>query len=535
MTPLERLREAAVLAEAMGLADRAGAARQLAVEMERRLGFPGEVYVLALAGGTGVGKSSVLNALAGTEVSPARALRPTTEHPLAWVSGEERAEVGPLLEWLGVGRVVEHDQPDLAGVAILDLPDFDSVRLDHRAAVDALLPRIDAVAWVVDLEKYDDERLHEYLRRLAPHAGRMRFIFNKADRLGMEERRLLVDDLRARLKQAGIEAPVIDIISAQDGTGVAELREELSGRAGAKAIVASKLTTDARGAVAAIGEAAGVNPDGTYRPLLAEGEVTAATETAVEGALALVDPVEVSRQMEEAVIHQARRQGGSVLARIITLLSTLTGRKQRRADPSAYLLDWRRRGSLGHVLNPVRAELVKAAASVPAPSRPPILRKLEAGGMEEAVTRALDRSTREAAGQLEVPRSWLWTFLGFLQLLTGAALLLAIGWFLTVILGPEGLEVATIEVPYLGPVPVPLLLLAGGVVLSLVWTLILTIHAGWVGRRQGRRVARIVRERISEAIAEAGFGGLRQVEESRRSLAQLVGSDDAPHRPGVTG
>ena len=182
-TRCERLQEAAAAAADLGLADHARSARELVERIERRLGFPGEVYVLALAGGTGVGKSSVLNALAGTPVSPARALRPTTEHPLAWVANEGREELRPLLDWLGVERVVGHDRPDLSGVAILDLPDVDSVRIEHRATVDALLPRIDAVAWVVDPEKYDDERLHEYLRRLAPHAARMRFIFNKADRL----------------------------------------------------------------------------------------------------------------------------------------------------------------------------------------------------------------------------------------------------------------------------------------------------------------------------------------------------------------
>ena len=49
----------------LGLTDHAASARELVEQIERRLGFPGEVYVLALAGGTGVGKSSVLNALAG--------------------------------------------------------------------------------------------------------------------------------------------------------------------------------------------------------------------------------------------------------------------------------------------------------------------------------------------------------------------------------------------------------------------------------------------------------------------------------------
>ncbi|MDP9143354.1 MAG: 50S ribosome-binding GTPase, partial [Actinomycetota bacterium] len=224
MTPLERLQEAAAAAADLGLVDHARHAGELAERSGRRLGFPGEVYVLALVGGTGVGKSSILNALAGEDVSPARALRPTTEKPLAWVASDAREELRPLLDWLGVERVVGHDRNDLSRVAILDLPDVDSVRLEHRATVDALLPRIDAVAWVVDPEKYDDERLHDYLRRLAPHAERMRFVFNKSDRLDLREQQILVDDFRQRLAADGIEGVPIAMVSAADGSGFEDLR-----------------------------------------------------------------------------------------------------------------------------------------------------------------------------------------------------------------------------------------------------------------------------------------------------------------------
>ncbi|HSL26703.1 MAG TPA: dynamin family protein, partial [Acidimicrobiia bacterium] len=119
MTPLERLEEAASAAADLGLADQAVSARALVDRIRQRLGFPGEVYVMALVGGTGVGKSSVLNALAGEEVSPARVLRPTTEKPLTWVANQAREEIRPLLDWLGVERVVGHDRADLSGVAIL--------------------------------------------------------------------------------------------------------------------------------------------------------------------------------------------------------------------------------------------------------------------------------------------------------------------------------------------------------------------------------------------------------------------------------
>ncbi len=530
MTPLERLQGAAVAAADLGLAEQARSAMELAERSGRRLGFPGEVYVLALVGGTGVGKSSVLNALAGEEVSPARALRPTTEQPLAWVANHAREDLRPLLDWLGVERVVGHDRADLSEVAVLDLPDFDSVRLEHRATVDALLPRIDAVAWVVDPEKYDDERLHVYLRRLAPHAERMQFVFNKADRLDPRERQLLVDDLRRRLAADGIEGVPIDMVSAVDGSGFEDLRAELNQAADSKAIVAAKLATDVATEVEAIARAAGLEPGTPHSPLLPAKEREGAVAASVEGAMALVDPGGVSHQMQEAVMHRARRQGGSLLARILALLSLITGRKRRKADPAAYLLDWRRRGSLGHVLNPVRSALVNAAARVPAATRPSLFKTLGADNAETEVTRALDRSTRHAASELTVPRSVLWLVVGFVQLLAGAVLLFAIAWYLIVIFGPGSLEVATIEVPYLGPVPTPLVLIAGSLALSLLLGLVLNTHAGWIGRRLGHEVATRVKAAVSEAITTVGFAGLDIVEDARRRLASLANPD-----PGSSG
>ncbi len=105
---VQRLDEAAEVASGIGLDGPATSAREVVAAARRRIGFPGDVYVLALAGGTGVGKSSVLNALAGRTVSAVRAVRPTTDEPVAWVAEGRRDDLGPLLEWLGVRHVAGH-------------------------------------------------------------------------------------------------------------------------------------------------------------------------------------------------------------------------------------------------------------------------------------------------------------------------------------------------------------------------------------------------------------------------------------------
>ena len=522
MTPLERLREAAAAAVELGLLELARSAGELVERSKQRLGFSGDVYVMALVGGTGVGKSSVLNVLAGEDVSPARVLRPTTHQPLAWVANDSRAAIRPLLDWLGVEQVVGHDRDDLSRVAILDLPDIDSVRTEHRATVDALLPKIDAVAWVVDPEKYDDERIHFYLRQLAPHADRMQFVFNKSDRLGPEQQQMLADDLDRRLTADGISQAPIWMVSALDGSGVVELRAELARAADSKAVVAAKLATDATAQVEVIARAAGLERGSPHIPLLAAAEREEAIAKVIRGALVIVDLDGVSRQMQEAVLHRARRQGGSLLVRILTLVSLITGRKSRRADPVAYLVDWRRRGSLGHVLNPVRSALIKAAGSVPAATRPSILKTMGANNVETEVTKALDRSTRQAARAMTVPDSLIWPVVGFAQMILGGVALFAILWYLIVIFGPGDLPVATIDVPYLGPVPSPLVLLGGGLALSLLLGFLLRTHAARIGRRIGVEVAARVRDAIAESITMAGFGGVDAVESARRRLASMT-------------
>ena len=88
---------------------------------------------MVLAGGTGSGKSSLFNQLAGAQFSPAGVLRPVTREPHACVWGVEGA--GPLLDWLGIeprrryarSSALEEGERALTGLLLVDLPDHDSV------------------------------------------------------------------------------------------------------------------------------------------------------------------------------------------------------------------------------------------------------------------------------------------------------------------------------------------------------------------------------------------------------------------------
>ena len=523
---LGRLRAAAEAAASIGLTSTAARATKVADRVAQRAGFGGSVYVLALAGGTGVGKSSVLNALAGRTVSPARALRPTTQRPVGWVAERRRDEVEPLLAWLDVEHVVTHADPALGDVAILDLPDVDSVRGEHRKIVDALLPRIDSIAWVVDPEKYDDERMHAYWRHVARHADRLRFILNKADRLTDADRRIVADDLRARLVADGVPRPVVHVVSAVSGDGIDALRDELADAAGAKIIVAAKLEADVTDASNRLARVAGIDPDVGYRPLLPDERRAAMIDEAVAGALTLVDPPGLARQIRSAVLHRARAGGGSLLGRVIALVASLTGQKARRADPAAYLRAWRNRGALGRVLNPMRGSMIEAADRLPGASRGEVLASMGAPTAERDLERLLDRTTAAEAAALEVPRSILWPVIGALQLVVGAVLLFALAWIVVLFVAGGGVPVGIVEAPLVGPIPMPLAILAGAVLVSAILGWLLGLHAGWIGRRLARRVAARTEEAVRAAVGAEGFSALTRIEEARRRIAATVVQTD---------
>ncbi|MFJ5551417.1 GTPase [Streptomyces sp. NPDC093225] len=207
-------------------------------EAAARRGLSPRHTVVAIAGATGSGKSTLFNALAGVQISETGLRRPTTSAPIAcsWTDGAagllDRLEIPGRLR----RRPRDGDRDEsLAGLVLIDLPDHDSAVTSHRAHVDRVLALVDAVIWVVDPEKYADAVLHErYLRPLAGHAEITFVVLNQIDRLPADAADLVLDDLRRLLDEDGMAlgehgdpgATVLGL-SALTGEGVPELRELL--------------------------------------------------------------------------------------------------------------------------------------------------------------------------------------------------------------------------------------------------------------------------------------------------------------------
>ncbi len=214
--------------------------------------------VVALAGATGSGKSTLFNCLAGARLSEAGVRRPTTCAPVAcaWTD-----HAGGLLDRLRIPpearlRPPRPYDPEMRGLVLIDLPDHDSAAVDHREQVDWLLGLVDAVIWVVDPEKYADAVLHErYLRPLAGYAEVTFVVLNQVDRLPGDAADQVLDDLRRLLDEDGLAlgeygdpGAAVLAMSALTGEGVGELREMLGQFAAVRGAAERRLAADVDGA-----------------------------------------------------------------------------------------------------------------------------------------------------------------------------------------------------------------------------------------------------------------------------------------------
>ncbi|MER5845990.1 GTPase [Streptomyces sp. NPDC002012] len=243
----------ATLAEAGRVLDEAAARQRLSSRHT----------VVAIAGATGSGKSTLFNSLAGAQISDTGLRRPTTSAPIAcsWTDG-----AAGLLDRLAVpGRLRRRPQQSgtdadeaLQGLVLVDLPDHDSAAAGHRDQVDRVLALVDAVIWVVDPEKYADAALHErYLRPLAGHAEITFVVLNQIDRLPGDAADQVLDDLRRLLDEDGMAlgehgepGATVMSLSALTGEGVGELREVLGRFVQERTAAARRLSADVDAAAA---------------------------------------------------------------------------------------------------------------------------------------------------------------------------------------------------------------------------------------------------------------------------------------------
>lgn len=189
--------------------------------------------VVAVAGGTNTGKSTVFNLLIGEVVSPVKATAAATCRPLLTGSPSRIAECldGRLVPEFKAMHlddpeaVVSHDsRPDAmyvretdnlpGNMIVLDTPDVDSIDKANWQVADAIGAAGDVIVAVLTGEKYKDDRVVAFFRR-AHASGRILIpLMNKADpENGFNTARKQLDEF---LTDIGIDAPCFVLPHAFD-------------------------------------------------------------------------------------------------------------------------------------------------------------------------------------------------------------------------------------------------------------------------------------------------------------------------------
>jgi hypothetical protein len=175
--------------------------------------------VVATFGGTGTGKSTLVNALIGRECARTGRQRPTTTRPLLIV--HPNADLGALgfsTEDFDVSRV---DAPLLQDIVVIDCPDPDTSEDDAKGSnlqrLHQLLPHCDVLIYTSTQQKYRSGRVTEELG-LASNGCRLLFVQTHAE---LDED--IRDDWRRHLG-AHYDVPEVFFVDSLRG-----LKEQLEG------------------------------------------------------------------------------------------------------------------------------------------------------------------------------------------------------------------------------------------------------------------------------------------------------------------
>jgi GTP-binding protein EngB required for normal cell division len=203
-TAFERLLETVRRPRALLLraADRVALEQAVARARAQFLDVPTPVLTVALAGGTGSGKSTLINALAGATIAEVGPLRPTTRQ-LRVYHHRDVAAGGLPVELANEATFAPHDRPSLYAKVLIDTPDLDSFATQHRALTRALLKAAGLVLYVFSPQNYRDERTWSVLReeqRFSACAA----VLNKSDLVTPEELEAITADLQGAFARLGL-------------------------------------------------------------------------------------------------------------------------------------------------------------------------------------------------------------------------------------------------------------------------------------------------------------------------------------------
>ncbi|WP_084039500.1 dynamin family protein [Demequina sp. NBRC 110053] len=180
--------------------------------------------IVVVAGSTGAGKSTVVNALLGEQLTASGVLRPTTRIPHVFHHPLD-AEV---LSTIAREATVISTEAVPRGLAIIDSPDLDSVRGENRDIAERLLEAADLWIFVTTAARYGDAVPWDALRRGSERGASIAMVLNRVTvDVAAQVRRELVE----RLTTEDLETLPLFVIP-EDTEGGAHLPQDVVGGLG---------------------------------------------------------------------------------------------------------------------------------------------------------------------------------------------------------------------------------------------------------------------------------------------------------------
>ena len=515
--------------------DRLTTARAVVDRAGERLRLSRDHTVVAIAGATGSGKSSLFNALSGLELSRVWYRRPTTNAAHACVWNPSGAV--ELLDWLGIPKrhqiaresILDGEtEAALRGLVLLDLPDFDSVAVTHHLEVDRLTGLGDLLIWVLDPQKYADAVVHQrYLRGLTRYQPVTVVVLNQIDRLSQDDAERCLADVRRLLDEDGLAGVRLLGTSATTKDGVSDLREFLMETIARRQATLQRLAGDVATAVDSVAHLVGpaVAEDAVNRTMVNElatklGDSAGAAATASVGAAAY------QRRGLQAVRWPVARWFAGTRPDPVPRLAVDTGvpvpngSRNGRARHGLAEANPAQRSQVDLALRAL-ADEVSAGLPEPWPEAITAAARTHA----DALPDELDRTIAETEiGTYRIPL-W-WRVANGLQWLLFTLSVAGALWLLPRVVSAL-FALPDMPVPEAAELPVPAILLVSGIVLGIVVNLLARRIVMASARRFAVRAERKLRNAVAavarERVVASIRGELHAYAEARDALAAARG------------
>jgi hypothetical protein len=284
-----------------------------------RLGQMDAPVLMVVGGSTGAGKSTLVNSLVGSVVTPAGVLRPTTRAPVLVCHPDD-------LRWFQDDRILPHvpretgapaapgtlqlvtDTALPAGLALLDAPDIDSVLAENRALANQLLAAADGWLFVTTALRYADAVPWEFLRAARDRGTAMSVVLN---RVPGDAEREVTSHMSEMMREQSLDADLLVVpeVTLENGLipreALAPVRRWLDGLAADAQARAELIRRTLTGALASLPARAGTVERAVADQLAAAAELRAEVDLAYAAA---------RREVEDA-LRSGSLLRGEVLAR----------------------------------------------------------------------------------------------------------------------------------------------------------------------------------------------------------------------------